>query len=199
MSNGETNVKMVLADGSSLGLFSLGLATLIGSSALFGSKGVGGDAWVLCVAAFAQIWAAGMAFKSNNVLGGTAFGAYGLFWLGLGMSDILASGLFGSTLATANSTTTLFYASIGFCVFSIFLTIAAVKANKLLVIVIGLIAVLFFGLVLQTSGSGAATAGQHIADYARIILAVVAFYGAGALILNAMFERTILPIGAPKA
>ncbi|MDR0308625.1 MAG: acetate uptake transporter [Coriobacteriales bacterium] len=199
MSSETSNVKQVYADGTALGLFSLGLATFVGSASLFtnGAADAPAIAWILCVAAFAQIWAAIMAFKSDNIFGGTVFGAYGLFWFGNGLMTIFASKGFPlGGLAGGNE---LFYICIAYLIFSIIATIAALKTNKLLVLVVGLIAVLFLGLTLLTSTSnadaGIAVAGKWIADISRIVLAIVSFYAVAAFFLNAMFGKTILPVG----
>ncbi|MCL1880429.1 MAG: acetate uptake transporter [Actinomycetia bacterium] len=195
MSNESSNVKIVYADGVPLGLFALALITLIGSSALFGSGAAKDTAWVLCVAAFAQIWTAGMCYKSNNVFGGTVLGAYGLFWLAMGVAAIVNGEFFGSTLAAGAGDPTMLYVCIGYLIFSVLMTIASVYTNKLLLIILGLITILFLGLTLQFAG---VSAGQYIADYSRIILSIVSFYGAGALVINAMVGRDLLPIGPRK-
>jgi len=194
----ESNVKVVSADCSALGLFSLGLVALVGSESLLTGEAGPATAWILCLAAFAQVWAAGIAFKSNNIFGGTVFGAYGLFWFSMGVTDILGSGFFGSVLSGADYAHALFFVCIGYLVFSVLMTYASVYTNKLLVVVVGLITILFFGLTLQTSGSGASTAGQWIADISRFVLAIACFYGTGAITINTMLGRTVWPVGAKK-
>ena len=44
---------------------------------------------------FAQIFACIHDAKHNNTFGTTAFGAYGLFWLGVGMTWLIQLGVFG--------------------------------------------------------------------------------------------------------
>ena len=50
---------------------------------------------------FAQIFACIHDAKHNNTFGTTAFGAYGLFWLGVGMTWLIQLGVFGEKLAQA--------------------------------------------------------------------------------------------------
>ena len=90
MSNQTTthHVKMTTADPSGIGLFGLAMVTLVASSQKLGlTDGVSLVLpWAIFLGGFAQIFACIHDAKHNNTFGTTAFGAYGLFWLGVGMS-----------------------------------------------------------------------------------------------------------------
>jgi succinate-acetate transporter protein len=197
--NTPTEVRINSADGGSLGLFSLALVTLVGSSGLFGmTPDPNAAAWILCLGAFAQILAAFIGFKSGNIFGGTVFGGYGLFWLGMGCRELFISGFFGEAgqaSMTAGASTEMALVCLGYLIFSIMMFIASLETNKMLAIVVGLIVLLFFGLTLTFFG--ASGIGGMIANLSRIVLSVVSFYGAGAVIFNTMFGREFWPVGKP--
>jgi succinate-acetate transporter protein len=81
------------ADPSSLGLWGFALTTIVLSlhnAGLISTAGL-----TLAYAFFwggaAQVFAGWMDFKRGNMLGGTAFSTYGLFWIGLAMAFVLGS------------------------------------------------------------------------------------------------------------
>ena len=93
MSNQTTthHVKMTTADPSGIGLFGLAMVTLVASSQKLGlTDGVSLVLpWAIFLGGFAQIFACIHDAKHNNTFGTTAFGAYGLFWLGVGMTWLI--------------------------------------------------------------------------------------------------------------
>ena len=81
-------VKIEVADPTTLGLFGLALVTLVASSQKLGIT-TGYSLvlpWALLLGGMAQLIASMFDFKHNNLFGSTAFGAYGLFWIGMGIS-----------------------------------------------------------------------------------------------------------------
>ena len=79
---------------------------------------------------FAQIFACIHDAKHNNTFGTTAFGAYGLFWLGVGMTWLIQLGVFGEKLAQVADSKQLGVAFIGYLIFTIFMTIGAMETHK---------------------------------------------------------------------
>ena len=90
----QTSVKIIIADPSALGLFGLAMVTLVASSQKLGLTE--GTAlilpWAFFLGGLAQLIASFMDSKHNNVFGTTAFGAFGLFWFGVGMSLVDSNG-----------------------------------------------------------------------------------------------------------
>ena len=100
----STNVKIVVADPSAIGLLGLAIVTLVASAAKFGLvEGVGlVIPWVIFLGAIAQMIACVNDLKHNNVFGATAFGGYSLFWFGVGMTWLIELGVFGPELQMAS-------------------------------------------------------------------------------------------------
>lgn len=195
-------VKITSADGGALGLFGLALVTLIGSAGFLGQPVAPvATAWILGVAVIAHLTAAFIGFRGNNIFGGTVFGAYGLFWLTLGLRDLLAGGFFGDTLATGiagGATAELGFAFLGYLIFSVLMTIAATKTNGMLVIILALIALLFLGLTFSTFGI-AVDFFTFIANISRLLLSLVSFYAVFAIVMNTMCDREVVPVGSKKS
>ncbi len=194
----QTNeTKITTADPSALGLFGLAIVTLVASSQKLGLT-TGTSLiipWSLFLGAIAQLIAAFSDSKRNNVFGLTAFGAYGLFWLGVTMTWMINLGVFGEAMANSIDIRQLGVAFIGFFIFSLVMTVASTKTNKVLFIAFIFIDLLFLGLSLSTVWG--IEAGHALAAYSELITSIVAFYGFSATILNAIFEKTILPVGKP--
>lgn len=199
MSNETTqHVKIVTADPSALGLFGLAMVTLVASFQKLGvTEGVSLILpWAIFLGGVAQLIASIQDSKHNNTFGATAFGAYGLFWLGIGMSWLIQIGAFGKELAAAADPKQLGFAFVGYLIFSIFMTIGAMGIHKLLFIIFVLIDFLFIGLSLSTFGI------MHelthvIAAVSELLISLFSFYGSAAAVLNTHFGQTVLPVGKP--
>ncbi len=97
------NVKIEVADPTTLGLFGLAIVTLVASSQKMElTSGLSLVLpWAIFLGGIAQLIASLFDFKHNNLFGATAFSAYGLFWIGMAMSWLIKLGCFGDTLAQA--------------------------------------------------------------------------------------------------
>ena len=84
---------------------------------------------------------------------------------------------------------------LGYLIISAFITVAAFKTNKALIAIMVLIDVLFLGLMLSSFGMG--EIWHNIAAWTELSISLIGFYAAGANMLNKMYGRTILPLGAP--
>ena len=97
------NVKISIADPTALGLFGLAMVTLVASSQKLGLTE--GTAlvipWVIFLGACAQIYASVCDNKLGNAFGALAFGGYGFFWLGVGMTWMIQYGVFGAAMQAA--------------------------------------------------------------------------------------------------
>ncbi len=193
-----TQVKMVTADPSALGLFGLAMVTLVASSQKLGlTEGLSFILpWAFFLGGLAQLIAALLDAKHNNIFGTTAFAAFGLFWFGVGFSWLIQLGAFGEVLAQNVDPKQLGFAFIGYLIFSLFMTIGAMETHKVLFFIFVFIDILFIGLSLS-SFDVMYEVTHMIAGVAELCIALLSFYGCGAIVLNTHFGKIVLPIGKP--
>lgn len=196
--NNQTQIKITTADPSALGLFGLAMVTLVASSQKLGlTDGVSLIIpWAIFLGGLAQLYAAIIDAKHNNIFGMTAFGAFGLFWFGVGTTWLIQLGFFGESLAAAADSKQLGMAFIGYLIFSVFMTIGALETNKVLFFIFVLIDFLFIGLSLSTFDIFH-EASHMLAAVSELGIAILSFYGSAANVLNTHFGRVVLPIGKP--
>lgn len=137
----------------------------------------------------AQMIAGMMEYKQGNTFGTTAFTSYGAFWLSLvgilvlprlGMAEPCDPVFLGAFLALWG-------------VFTLFMFIATLRANRVLQFVFASLTVLF---ALLAWGNIAAEHDIIVrAGYLGIVCGASAIYLAMAEVINGQFGRTILPIG----
>ncbi|WP_042348793.1 acetate uptake transporter [Bacillus massiliigorillae] len=192
------NIKIVTADPSAIGLFGLAMVTLVASTQKLGlTDGVAFVLpWAIFLGAIAQLFACVQDSKHNNVFGATAFGAYGLFWLGVAMSWLIDLGVFWEKLAAAVDSRQLGVAFIGYLIFTLIMTIGSMETNKVLFFIFVLIDFLFIGLSLSTLGI--MSHEMHmLAAVSELLIALLSFYGVAANVLNQHFGYTFIPVGKP--
>ncbi|RSD29568.1 acetate uptake transporter [Mesobacillus subterraneus] len=194
----HTSVKVVTADPSALGLFGLAMVTLVASSQKLGLTE--GTAlilpWAFFLGGLAQLIAALMDSKHNNVFGTTAFGAFGLFWFGVGTTWLIQSGAFGENLLAAADPKQLGVAFAGYLIFSLFMTVGAMATHKVLFFIFVLIDFLFIGLSLS-SFNIMYEFSHMLAAISELLIALLSFYGSAAAVLNIHFGQVVLPVGKP--
>ncbi|MFJ8262858.1 acetate uptake transporter [Rummeliibacillus sp. NPDC094406] len=194
----SNNIKIVTADPSGIGLFGLAIVTLVASSVKLGwTEGLGlVIPWAIFLGGIAQFYASILDSKHNNVFGMTAFGAYGLFWMGVATTWFIQLGTFGEALKNSADVHQLGIVYLGYLGLSVFMTIGALETNKVLFGVFFLIDLLFIGLGLSTLGI--MEYGMHLlAAYSELAIGLLSLYGAGANVLNKHFGFEFLPIGKP--
>lgn len=198
ISNETQNVKISNADPSALGLFGLAMVTLVASSQKLDiTQGVSFILpWAIFLGSFAQLFACVNDSKRGNTFGTTAFGGYGLFWLGVALTWLIQAGVFGEKLAVEADIKQLGFAFLGYLIFTIFMTIGAAETNKVLFVIFFLIDFLFLGLTFSTFGI-AHSFFHKLAAISELLIAIFAFYGSAASVLNAHFQKEFLPIGKP--
>jgi hypothetical protein len=193
-----TKVKHIVSNPSAIGLFGLAMVTLVASSQKLGFTE--GTAlvipWAIFLGACAQIFAAINDSKLGNTFGATAFGAYGFFWLAMAFTWMTQNGVFGAEMAANADTKQLAVAFIGYLIFSLYMTVGSMSTNKMLFIIFVLIDFLFIGLALSILGI--AKEQMHMfAAVSEFLIALVGFYGSGAVLLNEQYGKVILPLGKP--
>ena len=191
-------IQSTMANPSAIGLFGLAIVTLVASSQKLGLTS--GTSliipWAIFLGASAQLYASIIDAKINNTFGATAFGAYAFFWYGIGTTWLIQNGVFGETLQATADLNQLGVAYVGYLIFTLYMTIAAMGTNKVLFIIFILIDFLFIGLSLSTLGIM-----EHqmhlLAAYAELAIALVSFYGSAATVINTQFHKNIIPVGKP--
>ncbi|QFT87904.1 Inner membrane protein YaaH [Bacillus sp. THAF10] len=192
------SVKVVTADPSALGLFGLAMVTLVASSQKLGlTEGTSLILpWAIFLGGLAQLIAAILDSKHNNVFGTTAFGAFGLFWFGVGTTWLIQAGAFGERLQAMADPKQLGVAFIGYLIFSLFMTVGAMGTHKVLFSIFVLIDFLFIGLSLSSFGI-MYEFSHMLAAISELLIALLSFYGSAAAVLNLHFGQVVLPVGKP--
>lgn len=196
--NTTTTVKVETADPSSLALFGLAIVTLVASTQKMGvTDGLSlVIPWAIFLGGGAQLFGALGDFKRNNVFGGTAFGAFALFWWGVAASWLIKMGAFGPELAGAVDMRQLGYAFVGYLIFSLFMTYGSAKNNKVLFAIFVVIDLLFIGLSTSLLATGPlAEFGHYLGAYSELVCSLLSFYLSAATVLNPHFGRVVLPTG----
>lgn len=194
----HTSVNIITADPSALGLFGLAMVTLVASSQKLGLTE--GTAlilpWAFFLGGLAQLIASFLDSKKNNVFGTTAFGAFGLFWFGVGTTWLIQIGALGEKVLTNADSKQLGVAFIGYLIFSLFMTVGAMETHKVLFFIFVLIDFLFIGLSLS-SFDVMYEFSHMLAAISELLIALLSFYGSAAAVLNTHFGHVFLPVGKP--
>lgn len=196
MENATTRkVQSILADPTPLGLTGLAMVTLVASSQKLGiTEGTSLILpWAIFLGALAQLMASVLDFKHNNLFGAIAFGAYGFFWFGVGMSWMILSGAFGETLQMTADVRQLGFAFVGYFILSVIITVVAFRLTTVLAILMIFIDILLLSLACDAFGAG--DMWHTIAAYSELIISMLSFYNVAAVMINKTYQRVILPVG----
>jgi uncharacterized protein len=191
----ETTVKALppmVAEPAALGLIGLAVAALVlASTDLKLTSGATKSLmipWVLFFGATAQLIAGAMEFKRYNIFGATVFSVYAMTMYSIALT------LFITIFTGVKFDITHYaYGLIGILVFSLIATVASLMTNKTLFAI--LIAVDLAVLLLiphYMFEMSSQPAGVFL-----LITSILSFYGAAAILLNTMANKTILPLGKP--
>ncbi len=140
----------------------------------------------------AQVIAGIMEFKKKNTFGFTAFIAYGFFWISL--VGLMVMPKLGWGEAPSSASMASFLGIWG--LFSFFMLIATFKLNRALQIIFSLLVILF-ALLVFAKASGSETIHQ-IAGFEGIVCGLSALYASMAQVINELYGRTVMSIGAKK-
>ena len=185
-------IKDSTANPAPLGLLAFGLTTVLlnlHNAGIFEMNSM-----ILAMGIFyggiAQIIAGIMEGKKNNTFGLVAFVSYGSFWLTLVALIIMPK--LGWIAAASESAMVAYLVMWG--IFTGLLFIGTLRASKALQFVFATLTILFFLLAL-----GDATGNQALktfTGYEGIICGASAIYTGIGLLLNEVYGRTVLPLGA---
>lgn len=190
-----TNITEIIANPAPLGLMGFGMTTILLNIHNAGFFEL--DAMILAMGIFygglAQVIAGVMEFKKNNTFGATAFTSYGFFWLALVGLNILPIMGYGEAAGSLSMAAFLFMWGL----FTFFMFIGTLRINKALQVVFGTLTVLF--LLLAIGNFTGSSVILTIAGYEGIICGFSAIYAAMAQVLNELYGKELLPIGAYQA
>lgn len=195
-----TETRLVMSDPTALGVFGLSMVTFVAASQKLGWSGGATYVipWAMFLGSIAQIWASSIDFRKNNYFGAIVLAAYGLFWMAVSMHWAISLGWFGPVDPAADAKP-LAFACIGYTLFSLFILVAALEANKVFAAILLLINILLPSLALSLlmSGTSIGRGAHHVAAWSELAISLLGFYAAGAVFLNSYFGRSLLPLGKP--
>ncbi len=182
-------------DPTALGLFGLAMVTLVASSQklLITEGTMYIIPWAIFLGGLAQLVAGVMDYKKGNIFGGTAFSAYGFFWLAVALTwftQFKLGDIEGQDISQ------LGFAFLGYLIFTLYMTVASMETNKVLLIIFSLIDVLFLGLTLNAFGIMAHEA-KLMAGVAELLISFVSFYGSAANLFKCHLGYELIPAGKP--
>lgn len=186
-------VRPEIADPGALGLAGFALTTFLLSLA---NAGIipGAGAAVLGVALFyggiAQLAAGMWEFAKGNTFGATAFTSYGAFWLSFWW--LLTNPAVEKAAGAAGVGAFL----LAWTIFTVYMTIAAVKTNGAILAVFVALTLAFIAL---TIGAFSGVAGiTQLGGWLGLLTAALAWYGSFAVVINSTWKRTVLPVWPSK-
>jgi succinate-acetate transporter protein len=194
MSENLTRIQDTTANPAPLGLLGFGMTTVLLNLHNAGLYGL--DSMVLAMGIFyggiAQVIAGIMEWRKNNTFGTTAFISYGMFWLTLVALLLMSrNNLWTGYDATSFGTYLLLWG-----VFTAFMFVGTLRLNRALQVVFGSLVVLFF--LLAAGNYAGSDCLKRVAGYEGVFCGLSAVYAGVAQVLNEVYGRTVLPLGAPK-
>ena len=183
-----------IADPAPLGLAAFALTTFVLSTFNAGLLPKTVEAVVLPIAlfygGFAQLLAGMWEFKKGNTFGALAFTSYGAFWL----SFAALVRFVAADLPKADAEKGIGVFLLAWTIFTLYMTLAALRTSPILVIVFVTLSITF---VLLTVGAfaGSSTISQ-LGGWFGLLTAFEAWYASAAGVTAATFKKPILPTGA---
>src|SRR5882757_11229434 len=135
-----------------------------------------------------QVLAGMWEFKKGNTFGATAFGSYGAFWLSYAayvkfvVADLPPD--------KANQATGLYL--LIWAVFTVYMTVAALRTNAALLAVFVTLSVTF--IVLTIAEFSESTGTTKVGGWIGLVTAVVAWYASFAGVTNTTWKRPLVPV-----
>ena len=190
----EQAVVIQPANPAGLGLVAFGLTTVLLSLINAGVLPAGGEGVVIPLAiAFGglmQIFAGAFEFKLGNTFGMTAFLSYGAFWWWFAFLLLFAH---NQWIDIAEAGPTVGVALLLWGVLTLYLWVSTFRLSKILFLIFLTLWVTFALL-----GFGAVSANPaltHAGGWLGLLCGTLAIYGSFAIVTNATFGRSVLPVG----
>jgi len=147
----------------------------------------------ICYGGVAQIIAGIMEWRKGNTFATTAFISYGLFWLSLVVLIVLPK--IGWASAADNTAMAAYLAMWG--LFTAVMFIGTLRLHVAGQVVFGSLTILFFLLAIGDF-TAASTGFKHFTGYEGIFCGFSAIYAGLAQVLNELFGKVVLPLGAVR-
>jgi len=184
-----TTERPIIADPAALGLGAFALTTFLLSLANSGLL-PGAGAAVLGIALFyggiAQVAAGLWEFAKGNTFGATAFVSYGAFWLSFWWLET------NPAVAKEAGAAGVGAFLLAWTIFTLFMTVAAVKTNGALLAVFVVLTLTFAALTIgEFSGQVGIT---RLGGWLGLLTAALAWYSAFSVVINATWKRVVLPV-----
>jgi uncharacterized protein len=195
MNESVTQIKDTTGNPAPLGLLGFGMTTVLLNLHNAGFYELNSMilAMGICYGGAAQIVAGIMEWKKGNTFATTAFLSYGLFWFSLVTLIILAKLQWASP---SNDAAMAAYLAM-WGLFTAVMFIATLRINRALQVVFATLTILFFLLAIGDYAN--ASAGfKQFTGYEGIFCGFSAIYAGLAQVLNEIFGKTVLPLGAAK-
>lgn len=180
---------VVIADPGALGLGAFALTTFVlslSNTGLIPGAGAAVVGLALFYGGIAQVFAGMWEFVKGNTFGATAFTSYGAFWLA-----------FWWLLTNPETEAAAGGAGVGaflvaWTIFTAFMTVAALKTNRVLVTLFVALTLTF--IFLAIGAFTGITAIHAFGGYLGLATAAIAWYGSAATVINATWKRPALPV-----
>ena len=189
-----TKITDTTANPAPLGLLGFGMTTILlnlHNAGLFGLN-TAIIAMGMFVGGLAQVIAGVQEFKKDNTFGATAFTSYGFFWIALVAIWLLPRYEMFADLKSDKFVMGWFLLVWG--IYSTFMFIGTLKMNRAMQIVFGSLIALFYLLAIgDFTGNESITV---IAGYIGLFCGASALYLGMAQVLNEVYGKEVLPIGA---
>jgi succinate-acetate transporter protein len=147
----------------------------------------------ICYGGAAQIVAGIMEWRKGNTFATTAFLSYGLFWFSL--VTLIVTAKWGWAAASNDTATAAYLAMWG--LFTAIMFIGTLRLNRALQVVFATLTILFFLLAIGEY-TNASPGFKYFTGYEGIFCGFSAIYAGLAQVLNEIFGKTVLPLGAVK-
>ena len=190
----ETIVVVPPANPAALGLIAFGLTTVLLSLINAGVLPPGGEHVVIPLAlAFGglmQIFAGAFEFKLGNTFGMTAFLSYGAFWWWFAFLLLFAH---NHWIDIANAGPTVGVALLLWGVLTLYLWISTFRLSKITFLIF-----LTLWVTVALLGLGAINANPDLSragGWLGLVCGTLAIYGSFAIVTNATFGRSVVPVG----
>jgi uncharacterized protein len=134
-----------------------------------------------------QLLAGMWEFRTGNTFGAVAFCSFGAFWISFWALNVFYAKQIGGNAGHAVGVYLWAWA-----IFTIYMTVAAIRTSGAVLLVFALLSVTF--VLLAIGASGAHESVTHWGGYLGLATAAAAWYASFAAVTNATFGRTVLPV-----
>lgn len=190
--------KVAFANPAPLGLVGFGLTTVVLSLINAGVLPIGGEQVVIPLAfaygGLIQMIAGLLEFRTGNTFGTVAFLSYGAFWWWFALLILLGG---HGVLDLSHAGSTIAVTLIGWGVFTLFMWISTFRLSRALWLIFLTLWITFF--LLGFGDLLAIHALNKAGGAVGLVCGLMAMYTSFALVTNATFGRTVIPVGAPSA